>query len=107
VCSSDLLNPQAGMPFPIIEPTLLTPDPREATFDEFKQLEIESATMSVIFHNDLILGIDAGMQIILMDLDRVNEPDGGLIDTIKFTDPIPPNTTLESNTIDLAGKNIS
>ena len=100
-------NPQVGMPFPIIEPQLLTPDPSEATFDEFKQIEIESATLSIIFYNNLILGIDSGMDIILKDLERINEADGGLIDTIKFEGPIPPNTFLESNTIDLAGKNIS
>ncbi len=100
-------NPQVGTPFPVIEPRVLTPDPRETTFDEFKQLEIESATISVVFHNDLILGIDSGMKIILKDLTRLNEPDSGLIDTIKFTAPIPPNTFLESNTISLAGKTIS
>lgn len=100
-------NPQVGMPFPIIQNRLLTPDPRETTFDEFQQLEIESATLSVVFHNNLILGIESGMQITLIDLQRVNDPDNGLIDTIKFTAPIPPKTSLESNTIDLAGKNIS
>ncbi|KAA3610037.1 MAG: hypothetical protein D8M58_07640 [Calditrichaeota bacterium] len=100
-------NPQVGIPFPIIQPRLITPDPRETTFDEFQQLEIESATLSVVFHNNLILGIESGMQIVLLDLQRINDPDSGLIDTIKFTAPIPPKTSLESNTIDLAGKNIS
>ncbi len=100
-------TPQIGIPFPIIEPRILTPDPRETTFDEFKQLEIESATISVVFHNNLILGIDSGMKIILKDLEKISEPDGGLIDTIKFTSPIPPKASLESNTVNLAGKTIS
>jgi len=100
-------NPQVGMPFPIIEPRLLTPDPRETTFDEFKQMDIESATISVAFHNNLILGIDSGMKIILKDFARLNDADGGLIDTILFSGPIPSKTLLESETISLAGKSIS
>ncbi len=100
-------NPQVGTVFPKLDPFTLTPDPRVVTFDEFQSLDIYSGTFTVKFHNDLILGIASGMKVVLNDLNRINESDSGLIDTIYFNGPIPQGATLESEPVNLAGKTIS
>jgi len=100
-------NPTPGSQIPPINPRILEPDPRDLVFENFSLLEIESATFTVIFHNNLILGIDEGMQITVFDHTRLNDADGGLIGEINFAEAIPAGNTLESNALNLAGKTIS
>lgn len=101
------LNPEPGFPFPALSPTIITPVPGQIEFNEFDEMDIESASLSVIFHNNLILEIDRGMTITIKDMEHINDPGEGVIDTIRFSEPVPPNSSLTSDEISLAGKSIS
>ncbi len=100
-------NPQPGMLFPQVDPLTLNPPPREVTLDGFQEIHIESATMSVVFYNDMIVGVDEGMELVLFDKARQGESNGGLIDTFYFDQAIPTGSSAQSNTVDLAGKMLS
>lgn len=100
-------NPQVGTPFPKLNPTTLHPEPRFISFEDFKSIEIEQASVSVVFNNNLIIGIAEGMQIVLRDSALSHTPSAGVIDTIDFNVAIPPNSSGESEAISLAGKTIS
>ncbi|MCB9058655.1 MAG: hypothetical protein H6627_08820 [Calditrichae bacterium] len=101
------LNPQTGMVLPVIEPRTIQAGPRSVVFDNFQEIGIESATLSIIFHNRMMVGIDNNMYIVLYDAMRSDDANGGVIDTISFDAAIPANSTLESLPLDLSGKSIS
>ncbi len=83
------LNISAGAVLPPLPQTTLSPPDEVVSFDEFVSITVDSAEMYLVFDNKLILSVEAGMEIILFDEARINDPDSGLIGTILFTDPIP------------------
>lgn len=100
-------NPTVGSVFPPLPPRTLYPDPRQMDFSEFEELDIASATLSIVFYNNLFLDIDKGMTVTLIDRQRKNDPDGGVIDSLVFVDAIPADSVGRSLPVDLAGKVIS
>ncbi|RMH63307.1 MAG: hypothetical protein D6677_07420 [Calditrichaeota bacterium] len=100
-------DPQVGSVFPPLPARVLTPDPRYVDFTEFEEIHIASATLSIIFHNDLFLDIDSGMTVTLIDRLRKDDADGGLIDSLTFNAPVPAGESLQSSVIDLGGKILS
>ncbi len=100
-------NPSVGSVFPPLPPRTLYPDPRQMDFADFEELDIASATLSIVFYNNLFLDIDKGMTVTLIDRQRKNDPDGGVIDSLVFSEPIPADSVGRSLPVDLAGKVIS
>ncbi len=90
-----------------IDPMTLEPVPQYVEMDDYHYVSIDSASLQIKFYNSLIVDIDSGMYITIFDDTRSGDPDGGLIDTVFFSDPIPSNTFGESDLSDLAGKYIS
>ena len=101
------LNPRAGEPLPPIDPIVIAPDPDEFAFENFREIDIVNATLHLVFYNNLIFGIDEQMSITIYDKMRLNDPDGGVVDSIVFNEKIPAHSFSESNEIDLSGKKIS
>ncbi len=100
-------NPTVGSVFPPLPPRILTPDPRSVEFTEFEEIEIATASLSIIFHNDFFLDIDSGMTVTLVDKARKDQSGGGVIDSLTFNAPIPAGKTLRSSEVDLSGKTLS
>ncbi len=100
-------GPAVGSVFPPLPPRTLYPDPRQMDFSEFEELDIASATLSIVFYNNLFLDIDKGMTVTLIDRLRKNDPDGGVIDSLVFVDAIPADSVGHSLPVDLSGKVIS
>lgn len=101
------LNPRDGMVLPELEPKLLEAGPRSVEFENFKEISIESASLSIIFYNNMFIGIEDNMYIVLYDALQTENLTGGIIDTIYFDAAIPANSKLESKPVDLSGKTIS
>lgn len=86
----------------IIQPIpeqLINPAPNTVQFgSEFEYITIESATMFLIFNNNLIMDIDSGMVITLVDSISTNE-----LGTFNFNQPIPSGTSLRSSDVPVTG----
>ncbi len=79
-----------------------TPPPISAEFDHYHQVQVESGYLWLVFHNEMMLGIDDSMEVRIYNNDET-EP----LDIILFPVSIPTGTVVESEKIDLSGKTIS
>ncbi len=82
----------------------INPDPKELDYDFYNRAVIERGTMYLTFHNELFLTIDSGMTIEVWN--NGSEPQKEIV-KIVFDQPIPPFSTIQSNVVDLSGKEIS
>lgn len=87
------LNITPNVVLPIIPPSVLAPNPNTVGFEsDFESVTIESADMFLIFHNNLIMDIDAGMVITL------NDSSSGIeIGMFEFTQSIPRGESMQSD----------
>lgn len=90
-----------------IDPVTLEPAPQYIVMDDYNYVVIDSAELQIKVYNGLIVDIESGMKITIFDDTRSAEPDGGLIDTVYFSNPVPANSMGESDILNLAGKYMS
>ncbi len=79
----------AGSVLPPLPRKTISPPDEVVSFNEFVSITIDSAGLYLVFDNQLILSIEAGMEVTLFDELRINDPDSGRIGTIRFNTPIP------------------
>lgn len=101
------LNVEPGLVLPPLAAQTVTTPPHTITFNRFQEVEIDSAFMYLTFYNDMILTIDSGLKIRIFDAMRSENPDRGIIDSVTFTEAIPPGESAQSTPVVLAGKQIS
>ena len=103
---NDLLPPEitATDTIPPYPGRVITPDPKEVTYDFYKSAYIKSGSIYLTFHNDLFLTVDSGLTIQLFN----NGGDTPVkIADIKFDKPITPFSVVQSNVVDLSDTRIS
>jgi len=81
----------------------INPPDHEMAFDEFSRVMVDSGSVWITFHNNMLLTIKSGMEINLYN----NGPGNGLIGTFVFNEDIPGGSEVKSQPLDLAGKEIS
>jgi len=81
----------------------INPPDQEMAFDEFNRVKIDSGSVWITFHNNMVVTIKSGMEIDLYN----NGPGNGLIGTFVFIEDIPGGSAVKSQPLDLAGKEIS
>jgi len=82
----------------------IAPDPKELNYNFYNRAVIEKGTMYLSFHNELFLTIDSGMTIEVWNNGADPQTE---IARIVFDRPIPPFSTVQSNVVDLSGKEIT
>ncbi len=82
----------------------INPDPKELEYDFYNRALIERGEMYLTFHNELFLTIDSGMTIEVWN--NGNEPQKKIFEIV-FDQPILPFSAVQSNVVDLSGKEIS
>lgn len=106
VMVTDILPPEllaAGDTLPPYDPFTVSPPDPKLTFDTYQRISIASGSIQIVFHNQMFLTINPGMQIDIYD----NGLSGAFIGSFVFNQSIPSGTTVQSEPLDLAGKEIS
>jgi len=97
----------AGDTLPPIPAQTFTPPAQTVMFDSYMEVIVDSGFVRVAFNNNLILTIDSGLKIYLYDNKFDDDPQNGLIDSLAFSQPIPPGTNIVSDPINLSGRLLS
>ncbi len=80
----------------------LQPDGDTLSYDHYQNVHIKQGHLWLTFHNEMFLTVDSGLTISVFNSDGLQT----LIGQFVFTQPIPPGTTLSSEPVDLANKEI-
>ena len=102
-----MLNITVGAVLPPIPDQTLEAKQQSVSFDNYLEVDIDSAKTHLVFHNNLIFDIRPGMQITLYDSSRYNDPDSGRIGVLTFPDSILSGSSATSKELDLAGQVLS
>ncbi len=91
-----------GDTLPPFDTVTVKPPPQTVSFDNFRYVKINEGTLTLIFHNDLFLGIRSGLKI-----DVYDDSLGTYLTTFIFNNPIPSMSSQASEPVSLKGKAIS
>ncbi len=94
--------PDPGTQIPPLPAQTVEPPANNVRFDSFQSIEIENGQMYLVFNNNLILEIDSGMVISVID-SASSLPVGQFL----FSEKIPPGSSKESSKLDLADKTLA
>ena len=91
-----------GDTLPPFDTVTVKPPSQTVSFDNFRYVKINEGNLTLIFHNDLFLGIRSGLKI-----DVYDDSLGTYITTFIFNNPIPSMSSQASDPVSLQGKEIS
>lgn len=106
VLVTDILPPAllaAGDTLPPYDPFTVHPPDPELQFDTYQRISVASGSIQLVFHNQMFLTINPGMQIDIYD----DGMSGAFLGSFVFSQAVPSGTTAQSAPLDVSGKEIS